>query len=446
MITKTFFAALRRKEQHLLRWCWLAWLLVSSAQAQTKGPITYSEHIGPLITQHCTPCHRPGGEAPFSLLTYDDVNSKAHTIVAVTQSRYMPPWRADPHYRSFANERLLSEEQIALIRKWVEGGAPLGTPRKAQKLAAAAEAAMGPAPDLILRPTRAYRMTGNNAENFVLFKIPFELPAGKAVRAVEFVPGNRQLVHHANYAVQAVTTDIDIYKGSDYLVSDQFLTNMREYLPFMSDLVHYGGWVPGTSRQEFPAGVGFTMPTRGVVLLTVHYGPSPVDTTDLSTIKLYYARQPVQRTLEAVSIGSAGAGSISPPLVIPADSIKSFNATWTVAKDVSLLYIWPHMHLIGKQFKAWATAPSGEVIPLVNIPAWDFRWQEAYRCRELIHLPAGTVITVRGTYDNTAANPSNPFSPPRRIISQDLMESRSEMLNLVLLMLPYQAGDENRGM
>ncbi|HEX8349180.1 MAG TPA: cytochrome c [Hymenobacter sp.] len=418
--------------------------LLSNAKAQSKSSVTYTEDIAPLIVKHCASCHRSGGEAPFPLLTYEEVNSKAHTIVAVTTSGYMPPWRADPHYRSFANERLLSPEQVALIRRWVETGAPKGPKRKAQSPVASAKAIAGPTPDLVLRPTNAFRIKGNNTENFVLYKIPFELPAGQAVRAIEFIPGNRRLVHHANYAVQAVAADIDIRKGSDYVVSDQFLTNMREYLPFMSDLVHYGGWVPGTSRQDFPSGVGFTMPIRGVILLTVHYGPSPIDTTDLSTLKLFYTRQPIRRPLQAVSIGSAGSGTISPPLIIPADSIKSFEASWQVKDDVSLLYIWPHMHLLGQKFKAWAVTPTGETIPLVNIPAWDFRWQESYRCRQMIHLPAGSTVIAKGTYDNTSRNINNPFSPPRRIISQDLMESQSEMLNLVLLMLPYEKGDEDR--
>jgi hypothetical protein len=423
-------------------------LPISSAQVLDKSAITYNLHIKPLITQHCAPCHRPGGAAPFSLLNYSDVNSRAHTIVAVTQSKYMPPWKADPHYRSFANERLLTAEQIALIRHWVEMGAPLGTvqPKPNISKTISRPINLAPSPDLILHPSRRFYILGNNEENFVLYKIPFEIPKGQAVKAVEFVPGNRKLVHHANYAVQSVANNIDIYQGNDYVMSDQFLNNMREYLPFMRDLVHYGGWVPGTSQQEFPTGVGFTLPTRGVILLTVHYGPSPIDTSDLSTLKLYYAKKPIQRKLQAISIGSAGAGTLSAALDIPADSIKTFNATWTVPNDISLLYIWPHMHLLGQKFKAWATIPSGKVVPLVDIPAWDFRWQESYRCRQMVHLPAGSVITVRGTYDNTSQNPNNPFSPPRRIISQNLMESRGEMLNLVLLMLPYQAGDEHKGL
>jgi hypothetical protein len=100
------------------------------------------------------------------------------------------------------------------------------------------------------------------------------------------------------------------------------------------------------------------------------------------------------------------------------------------------------MHLIGKKFKAWATTPEGKEIPLVSIPEWDFRWQESYQFRQLIKIPKGSIIRAEGTYDNTSGNPNNPFSPPQTIISQDLMETRSEMLNLIMIFLPYQKGDE----
>jgi hypothetical protein len=361
----------------------------------------------------------------------------------------MPPWKADPHYVSFANERRLTDQQIDLIDRWVKSGVPRGKDLASTERATSAthpqqsSPALGK-PDLVLRPKQAFRIKADGNENFVMFKIPFELPADKAIRTVEYIPGNRQLLHHANYAVQAVGPDIDIHAGQDYVVSDQFLTNLNQFQPLMKDLVYYGGWIPGASPQIFPEGVGFTMPRRGVILLTVHYGPSSVDTEDLSTLNIYFASKPITRPIEAISIGSAGVGKIEPPLVIPPDSVKTFHAQIKITTDLSLLYVWPHMHLIGKSFKAWATTPDGKNIPLVSIPQWDFRWQESYKFRQLTHIPSGSIIQVEGTYDNTSNNPSNPFSPPRTIISQDLMESRSEMLNLIMLFLPYQLGDEKR--
>ncbi|MBC6606596.1 cytochrome c [Hymenobacter sp. BT188] len=406
--------------------------------------VTYNEHIAPIIQSNCTSCHKPGGAAPFSLLTFQDVARRARTIQSVTQSRYMPPWKADPHYVSFANERRLTDQQIALIRRWTESGAKRGPEVARTASVPTAEKAPQRKPDLILRPKKAFAIRGNGTENFVMFKIPFEIPANQNVQAVEFVPGNRALLHHANYAVQSVGPEIDINAGQDYVLSDQFLTNLQEFQPLMQHVAYYGGWIPGASKQEFPTGIGFTMPKRGVILLTAHYGPSGVDTTDWSQIKLYFTKTPITREIQATSIGSGGLGTIEPPLVIPADSVKKFRVELKTSTDLSLLYVWPHMHLIGKKFKAWATTPGGKQIPLVSIPEWDFRWQESYQFRHLTLIPKGSVIQVEGTYDNTANNPNNPFSPPQTIISQDLMESRSEMLNLIMLFLPYEKGDQEK--
>lgn len=112
--------------------------------------------------------------------------------------------------------------------------------------------------------------------------------------------------------------------------------------------------------------------------------------------------------------------------------------------DQSLLYVWPHMHLLGKKFTAYAVTPQGDTIRLVNITDWDFKWQELYRFEHLVKIPKGSVLTVEGTYDNTAQNPNNPFSPPQTIYSSGDMKSTDEMLTLVMLALPYEAGDETR--
>jgi hypothetical protein len=101
------------------------------------------------------------------------------------------------------------------------------------------------------------------------------------------------------------------------------------------------------------------------------------------------------------------------------------------------------MHYIGKVFTAYAVTPDGDTIPLVHIPRWDFRWQEIYRFRHLIKIPRGSTLTIEATYDNTADNPFNPFSPPRPIFSSGDMRSTDEMMTLMMVFLPYQDGDEN---
>ena len=64
--------------------------------ARRHQTVTFSADVAPIIQSRCVPCHRPGGDAPFSLASLDDVRRRASTIVAVTKSRYMPPWKPAP--------------------------------------------------------------------------------------------------------------------------------------------------------------------------------------------------------------------------------------------------------------------------------------------------------------------------------------------------------------
>ena len=90
-------------------------IIVASPQsdAQTARPataVTFSRDIAPIIFQQCASCHRPGGAAPFSLLTYEDVRQHARQVALVTKSRYMPPWKPEPGYGEFAGARRLSDQ------------------------------------------------------------------------------------------------------------------------------------------------------------------------------------------------------------------------------------------------------------------------------------------------------------------------------------------------
>ena len=94
----------------------IAILLANQALAQDQESIlTFYEDIQPIIHTHCTPCHQPGKSGPFDLITYEDVAKRADFISYVTATRYMPPWQADPSYRTFLNERISSTSLCNLI-------------------------------------------------------------------------------------------------------------------------------------------------------------------------------------------------------------------------------------------------------------------------------------------------------------------------------------------
>src|SRR5947208_15984105 len=91
-------------------------------------PVTFNKQIAPIVYNNCSSCHRPGEAAPFSLLSYQDVAKKAKLIAAVTTSRQMPPWKAEPASFAYRDERRLKDTEIALIQQWVKQGMPEGNP------------------------------------------------------------------------------------------------------------------------------------------------------------------------------------------------------------------------------------------------------------------------------------------------------------------------------
>ncbi|WP_153799900.1 c-type cytochrome [Foetidibacter luteolus] len=426
----------------------ISFLLVCATSILAQE-VTYYKDVQPIIAGKCAPCHRPGEAGPFSLLTYDDVARRASFIKDVVQSRYMPPWRADNKYVHFANDRSLSQKEIDVIVKWVNNKAPEG--KQVAKPAVSKPMLEGTQysrqPDMVLKMTDSFLVKGDGGERFIVFKIPFELADTANVEAIEFLSNNRKLVHHVNYAVHAVPdTAVDLYKTDAFInLTDDDRKKFDQYQPYRKTITYYGGWIPGTTYESYPKDFGWVMPKRGVILMTVHFAPGTVDQNSLNGINLFFKKTPIARKVKVISFGSGGIGEkdITPTFFIKANEKKSFSLdVMNPSEDFSIMYVWPHMHYIGKEYKAYIIKPGGDTVRLVHIPDWDFRWQEIYRFPKLVRAPKGSVIHIEGLYDNTASNPFNPHNPPQTVWSFGDMQSTNEMLTLMMVFLPYKQGDE----
>lgn len=411
--------------------------------------ITFYKDIAPIIHSKCTPCHRPGEAGPFSLISYEDVAKRASFVKKVVSSGYMPPWKPDNNYRSFHNDRSLTQSEKELIVKWVDNKAPEGSVKAKSQVPDKlyiSGTQYGRKPDTVLRMSKPFFLKGDNSERFIVFKIPFNFGKEQNVEAIEFVSSNKQVIHHANFAVHPVEESVDITQGADFVdLSGPDRTQYDQYMPFKTKMDYYGGWIPGTSFESYPKDFGWVMPKKGVILLTIHYAPSGKDQEDISGINFFFTPNPVKRKVSVISLGSAGVGegAIEPYFMIPADTTKSFELKIVTPQDQSLLYVWPHMHLLGKTFKSYAVTPQGDTIPLVSIPNWDFKWQEIYRYKKLIKIPKGSILTIEALYDNTKSNPNNPSNPPRMVFSANDMKTTDEMMTMLLVFLKYETGDED---
>lgn len=436
-------------------------LLVSCGQSnktefELPENVTFNEHVAPIIYENCSPCHRPDGGAPFQMLSYGDVAKRAKMIRDVTADRYMPPWPADPHYRSFIGERYLTAKEIGVLAKWVEQGHKEGEGEGPKPPTIATKSMFGKA-DLVVALNDSVFIEGNNLDRFMVMKIPFQLPQDTFIRLIEFVPGNRELVHHMNGHLITYDDDKkrDVFDGQ-YVVADVDGSTFETYktlaianddgtFPTLTPSV--SNYLPGVLPVIYPEGIGSYRVSRKSAFLikNMHYGPSPIDSYDHSYFNVFFADAPPKRPIKEWMLGTLGISSVVPELVVPPDSIMKVETNFTVPQDVSLLTINPHMHLIGREFKAWATTPSGEEIPLISIPKWDFRWQYFYTFHQMLKIPKGSVIHAEGVYDNTLNNPNNPYDPPRTVVepvNRD-MKTTDEMFQFIITYLPYQLGDEN---
>lgn len=432
-------------------------LLLASCGAEQQ-PVTFSEHIAPIIYKNCTSCHRPGEAGPFSLITYQDAKSRSALMKFVTKTRFMPPWPADANYTHFIDEKVLTQQEIDLIVRWVDEGCALGDSTKLPPVPVFPKGSQLGTPDLVIKFKEAYKIKGDAQDRFLLMRVPYQIPEDKFITTIEVVPDNRKLLHHLNAQLLSYEFDkrTDVFAGNVVVNIDSFPDLLVAYkelglanddgntFPMMTQSVT--NYLPGVTPPIYPDGIGgFKLTRKGALFLKdIHYGPSRVDTTDQTTFNVFYAKSPPKRPTQEFQMGTFGISPTVPKLVIPPNEVKTFTSEYTVPFDISLLTINPHMHLLGKSFWAYAITMQGDTIPLIKINNWDFRWQYFYTFKKMVKIPKGATIHTVGVFDNTRNNPNNPFSPPQLVAEREgSMRTSDEMFQFIVTYLPYQKGDEN---
>lgn len=417
--------------------------------------LNYSEHIAPIIYKNCSPCHRPGSGAPFDLISYDDVKDHLKTVQLAINERLMPPWPADTSYSHFRDEKVMTANEIESINLWIKQGATEGDKKKLVPAPVFYKESNMGKPDLTLK-MKTYSIKGDNKDNFIMLKIPYQFERDTFIKGIEIIPGNKKLVHHINaHLIQYNSGAKKNYSQGLPFVDTEKSDKLHAYeaLDLKNDDGSYPlltpsvtNYLPGVEVAMYPSGIGgYKVKKDGAILLdNIHYGPSPVDTTDETHFNIYFSPEAPKRPTTEFILGTSGISPVIPALIIPPNEIKTFTTTYTVASDISMLTINPHMHLLGKSFLAYAIKPQGDTIPLIRIKNWDFRWQYFYTFEKMLKIPAGTKIVVEGTFDNTVNNPLNPFNPPRTISEREgSMRTTDEMFQLICTIIPYQTGDEN---
>lgn len=385
---------------------------------------SWSGEIAKIIYASCTSCHHSGGIAPFSLTTYNDAYLNASGISNAI-STGMPPWNADPGYKRYAHERVLSQAEVTSIQQWVANGSPSGDLRFAPPAPTYSTGSKLDAVNLSLKMNN-YTVQTNNDEyrNFVL---PSGLTQANFATALEVLPGNPSIVHHV--LVFQDSTNNTISNSSSGGTGSAASKLIYEY-------------VPGSQPYFTPVGTGLRLSANARIILQIHYAPGSQGQLDSTRVNFTLSSGAL-REISVNPLLNHWTTLTNGPLSIPANQTRTFNESFSYPGNWTFLTASPHMHLIGRTFLTYAvknTSPF-DTIRFVNVPDWDFHWQDNFVFQNAIKIPNGYSLKATAFYDNTTNNPHNPFSPPQNVSAGEA--TTDEMMMVFFSYMPYQTGDEN---
>ncbi len=394
-------------------------------------PVTFNKDVAPILFERCAACHRPGEVAPFALLNYRDAAKRAGQIADITSSREMPPWKAEPGAGHFADERRLPDAEVATIRQWADSGAVEGD---AADLPAAPKFTSGwqlGEPDLVVKMPEPYTLTATGPDEYRCFVLPVQIPAGKYIRAMEYRPGNRKIVHHAVLTSMPHDQALAKLAAGD---GKSFLSGLAPPGRMLSGPLSI--WTPGMEPHLLPSDLASSWTAGSDLVLQLHLHPSGRAEEEQSVVGIHLTDAKPSSRLQ-MNVFSNNRINIE-----PGKADYEVRTSRTLTAETKIFGVFPHMHLIGRSVWAEATLPDASKVPLITINDWDFNWQYYYQYVQPLVLPAGSKIDVRWTYDNSASNASNPSNPPQRVTFGE--QTADEMAFLIFDMIATGPPPANR--
>jgi mono/diheme cytochrome c family protein len=424
------------------------WATLSFVQYNTVGAasgskgastVTFNKDVAPIFFKSCAECHRPGEAAPFSVLSYKDARPWAKSIREKVANRTMPPWHADPHVGAWANDRRLTEAEIATICAWVEQGAKEGAPPDLPPAPKFTNGWSIGQPDLIVPMPETFTLEADGPDEYQYFEVDPGFKQDVFVQMAEARPDNRRIVHHIIAFIkppakddgrpQPTKEEMEKLQAEMERESTQyqegFLMRTKPDAPAHDDgcrlpnggagkdrqakddrfgeVLWLAAYAPGAPPIALPQNTAIRVPAGSKILFQMHYSKVAGSAQkDRSSIGLIFAKQPPEKELLVRAVANTY-------FRIPAGAERHrVTACWTVPEDVHVLSLGPHMHVRGKAQRVEAFYPDGKREVLLDVPNYDFAWQTFYAPAKPIALPKGARILVTSIFDNSARNKFNP--------------------------------------
>jgi hypothetical protein len=364
------------------------------------GEPTYWEQVKPILDARCSTCHVEGGPAPFVTTDYAAVLPMRDAIKAYVADRVMPPWLASDGCNDYYADRSLTDEQIELLVKWVDAGAPEGDPAREGAALDVAASGLSRADLTIGMPGEYTPQTA--PDDYRCFVIDWPETTTRYVTGFRARPGNGAIVHHV-IAFLASPSQVATAEGLDAAEPGPGYTcyGGPGFTP-----AWLGGWAPGNQGSDFPPDTGLPVEPGSKVVLQVHYNtltaePQPDQTSiELKLDDSVKTEAWVQPWTNWEWLDGTGMG-------IPAHSTDvthefTFDPTLVLTGgDAFTIYsVGLHMHTKGQSGRLEIQRQGGGSECLLDIPAWNFHWQGSYGLMKPTRFEPGDEMHLSCTWDN----------------------------------------------
>lgn len=374
----------------------------AAAQQSSAAP-TFTRDIAPILQRSCENCHRADGVAPMALTTYEEVRPWARAIKQRTgigpKAGVMPPWYVEKNIgiQRYKNDPSLSDEEIALIAKWADAGAPKGDAKDmpVAKVYPDGKSWTIGTPDLIVRLPDVV-VKGNSPDWWgEIPATPTGLSEDRYVAALEIkefndvttdgsgraTVGGRFVVHHMIW-------------GTDKGGGDGTNT------PWPVHEV-------GRNSDSFPAEAGRLLKAgSSIVTDSVHLHSNGRDTKSHLEIGFKFHPKGYQPTVKASQ--SRGLGNGVDISIRPMAADQQLHAYTVLQEHTKITSFEPHLHAPGARM--CLEAIWGYNIQTLTCAGYDHNWVRGYEYADDAApiLPKGTILHIIGFMNNSPSNKNVP--------------------------------------
>ncbi len=385
--------------------------LLGGCAVNSTPDVNYHRDVRPIFEESCGSCHTEGGIGPFVMdfdpaAWADGPPDWAPAAVAAVSEGRMPPWMPEDDCHPIADARRLDPADKGLVEDWAKAGFAEGDPTQFVPRLAASAARERPelgAPDLTLRPEVGYRADVSKPDDYRCFVVDHTFETDAWVRGVTVLPDQAPIVHHvilyrldAEYAADVVAWDA-ADEGPGYSCFGS---------PGTWDADTVAGWAPGQLPEVYDEGVARRIAAGSRLVIQVHYNVLNLTgeaQEDRTSVLLW--TQPEVPLWQLYSVPLANSGIRIPAGKANVVEKDEFSFDF-LPFDVTAIGVLPHMHQLGTSIKLDLVREVGGKSCVVDVPKWDFNWQQSYffPSDQPIVVGASDRLKLTCTYDNSQAN------------------------------------------